>query len=297
VVDGYDGRFLVGETSDVRFLGNGRQILHSIFNFDLTFEKELTAENVRRIYKAFRAQIPEGAWVSNTLNNHDQSRLATHFCSGEKSAERNILFAALVLFLEGLPFLYYGEEIGMKDYAVKSFDEVRDMVGGVYRELRLADGIDEAQVVTELGKMSRDRCRTPMQWDSSENAGFSPEGAATWLPVHGCYDEGVNVAAQRADENSLLHHYRRLIGLRNEHVGLQVGRFRDIDPLNEKALIFVRETAEERFLIGLNFSDGVVPFYSGMRGKVLFRTNEDAEMTVDGMARLGPFEVLVVKVV
>ncbi len=296
VVDGYEDRFLVGETSDVRFLGDGTSHLHSIFNFDLTFQKELTATRVRQIYESFRAKFPAGTWVSNTLNNHDQSRVATHFCGGERKAEWRQLTGALVLFLEGLP-LYYGEEIGMEDYAVRSFDEVRDMVGGVYRELRLADGVDEAQIVKELGKMSRDRCRTPMQWDGTANAGFSPAGVKTWLPVHACYEDGINVEAQKEDDDSLLHFYRTIIQLRNEHVALQSGRFRDLDPDNERTLIFLRESPEQTCIVALNFSDEVVSAELPASNKVLFSTNIQTGNMLMGNVELSPFEVLIADVI
>lgn len=295
VVDEYEDRFLVGETADIRYLGDGTRHLHSIFNFDLTFQSRLTAPIVREIHKEWIAKVPPGTWQSNTLNNHDQSRLATHFASGAHKAEKCRLFAALVLFLEGLPFLYYGEEIGMEDYAVKSFDEVRDMVGEVYANLRRADGIDEAQILEELGKMSRDRCRTPMQWDGSANAGFSPPGVQTWLPVHENHTKGVNVAAQLEGEESLLRFYRRLIRLRNDNVALQVGRFRDLDPDNEQALIFLRESDSQTCLVALNFTARQTNFDFLYTGKVLFSTEAQEDEITAGPRQLAPFELFVIE--
>ena len=296
VIDEYDDRFLVGETSDIRFLGDGSQLLHSIFNFDLTFQPALTAGVVRDSHEAWRAQVPPGAWQSNTLNNHDQSRVATHFAGGVHHAARCRLTAAVPLLLEGIPFLYYGEEIGMEDYAVQSYAEVRDMVGGVYRRLRLAEGVAEEQIVTELGRMSRDRCRTPMQWDGSANAGFSPAGVATWLPVHANYREGVNVAAQRDAPDSLLHFYRDLITVRNAHPALQVGRFCDLDPDNQQALVFVREATDQTCLVALNFTPETLTLRVDVQGSVLYSSGTHAGAFAANPLRLAPFEVLIVAV-
>ncbi len=291
VIDEYDNRFLVGETSDVRFLGEGGDRLHSVFNFDLLYQPALTAGGVREIMASWEGRTPEGTWLCNTLDNHDQSRAYTHFAAEDPRSSRTAM--ATVLLLRGLPFLYYGEEIGMRDYAIKNLCEMRDRVGEVYRSLRLHDGIPDAQILKELGKFSRDRCRTPMQWDDSANAGFSPEGAVTWLPVHDCYRNGVNVADQTDDVNSLLHFARKLIRLRNAHPALQRGSFTDLDPTNEKLLVFLRGTGEQSCLVIINFSAESVAFTLRCRGFLLLSDPpNDGELT-PGPHSLEPFGVLV----
>ncbi len=294
VIDEYENRFLVGESSDIRFLGDGSKHLHSIFNFDLTFQAELTASIVRENHEKWRAMIPAQTWQSNTLNNHDQSRVATHFATGEHKHALCRITAALPLFLEGIPFLYYGEEIGMEDYAIQSLDELRDMVGGVYRRLRLADGASDAEIVQELGKFSRDRCRTPMQWDASTNAGFSPAGASTWLPVHANHTAMINVASQENDAQSLLHDYRNLIALRNQNLALQVGTFEDIDSANEDALVFLRKADTQTCLVALNFSEKSLALSYDGTGQVLYSTTQRESAFAGNQFDLAPFEVLVV---
>ncbi|MEO1287680.1 MAG: alpha-glucosidase, partial [Chloroflexota bacterium] len=293
IINEYEDRFLVGESSDVRYLGDGTSHLQSIFNFDLTFQPTLTASLVRDTHEDWRKKIPAGTWVSNTLNNHDQSRVATHFASHDSRMTH--IAVAIPLFLEGIPFLYYGEEIGMEDYAIRSLDELRDMAGAVYRQVRLLDEVSEAQILKELGKFSRDRCRTPMQWNNTANAGFSPENVTTWLPVHENHTQGINVASQENDEQSLLHLYRDLIHLRNQHIALQVGTFRDIDPDNGSALIFLREADEQTCLVALSFSPESQDLSYDLSGTVLYSTAERVS-TFDGTElTLAPFEVLVVE--
>lgn len=295
LINDYDNRFLVGESSDIRYLGNGTAHLHSIFNFDITFESELTANAVRASHEDWRAKTPAGAWQSNTLNNHDQSRVATHFASGDFKFERSRINIALPLFLEGIPFLYYGEEIGMEDYALQSLDVLRDMVGDVYRDIRLADGISETQILKELGTFSRDRCRTPMQWDDTANAGFSPGAIQTWLPVNQNYADGIHVSAQRSDENSLLHVYREMIALRNNNIALQVGIFRDLEPENENALIFLREAESQTCLVVINFSAETLQVELEVGGNILYSTETRGNRFDGAQVEIAPFEILIVE--
>ena len=293
LIETYDDRFLVGETSDIRFLGNGTDGLHAVFNFDLVSLPELSANRVRSIQEAWRSAMPGDACFCNTLNNHDQSRAATHFAHGDHAPQRCRTAIATVLLLEGIPFLYYGEEIGMRDYALRSLSEMRDRVSWVYRDLRLADGIGEAQILKELGTFSRDRCRTPMQWAPSANAGFSPAGVRTWLPVHANHAEGINVTDEQNDPSSLLHFYRKMIGLRNAHAALQTGTFRDLDPANERALVFLRETPEQCCLVAINFAPEPAAFASPSPGRILHTDSGHRGILETGRHTLIPFGVLV----
>jgi alpha-glucosidase len=291
LVDEYDDRFLVGETSNLRFLGKGGDRLHCIFNFDLLYQQDLTPGIIRNILKDWGGKAPQGSWIGNTLNNHDQSRMAAHFAPDDPRRCRSAI--AVTLYLEGIPFLYYGEEIGMRDYALHSLDEMRDHVGYVYRRIRQQDGVDEEQILIELGKFSRDRCRTPMQWNRSANAGFSPEGVHTWLPVHDNYRTGVNVADQTGLPHSLLHFYRDLIHLRNANSALQTGTFTDLDPTNESLFVFVRETPEQTCLVAINFTDAPASFASPCRGSILYGTGTVGQKLETGACELPPFGVLV----
>jgi alpha-glucosidase len=295
LIDEYDERFLVGETLDLRFLGSGANRLHSIFNFNILYLQELSAGAIRALLEAYLGATPKGTWLCNTLNNHDQSRVATHFAQGDHADEKCRTAIAVTLFLEGIPFLYYGEEIGMRDYALRSLGEMRDRVGDVYRDLRLQDGVSEHQILKELGKFSRDRCRTPMQWGPSANAGFSPEGVKTWLPVHDNHRTGINVFDQIDDPDSLLHFYRTVIRLRNDNVALQSGAFVDLDPSNDRLLVFLRETAEQTCLIAINFSPAAATFASEHRGRILHGGKEGHELTV-GSCEIEPFGVLIAEV-
>ena len=125
------------------------------------------------------------------------------------------LAAALVLTLPGTPFLYYGEEIGMTDLLLDDASQFRDNWGLWLHRAAVGElGLSAAEAIDVAARHGRDKCRTPMQWSNAPNAGFSPEGSTTWLPVHPNHAEGVNVADQLDDAGSLLRFYRRLIRVR-----------------------------------------------------------------------------------
>ncbi|WP_345969576.1 alpha-glucosidase [Sulfurimonas sp. HSL1-6] len=296
LIDTYDDRFLVGETSDVRFLGNGRDALHGIFNFDDVALPELTPGALRKIRSAWQTSVPDGGAFCTTLNNHDQSRIATHFAAGERSLQQCRIALAVTLLLGGIPFLYYGEEIGMRDYAIQSLGELHDSVGRIYRDLRLQEGIGDAQILTELGTFSRDRCRTPMQWDRSPNAGFAPAGVRPWLPVHDNYLEGINVADQTADPDALLPFYRELLHLRRTYPALQTGSLLDLDPSNEALLVFLRTADAQRCLVILSFASEPLQCHLGCRGRILFPDIQKQTGIAPGPYDLPPLGVLIVAI-
>lgn len=216
VVDGYPDRVLVGESDDISYYGDGTNELHLIFNFPLMRARRLTPEWVRANQAARLAALPPAAWPCNTLNNHDSSRMLTRFGDGNHDELIARTSLALLMALKGTPFLYYGEEIGMSDYHLPDLGLFRDPPARWFYDSEIADGTPPEQALARAAAYSRDRCRTPMQWDGSDNAGFSPAGVTTWLPVNPDYAKGVNVAAQRQDPGSLWRFYQGMLRLRKE---------------------------------------------------------------------------------
>ena len=152
------------------------------------------------------------------------------------------LAAALVLTLPGTPFLYYGEEIGMTDLLLDDASQFRDNWGlWLHRAAVDELGLSAVEAIDVAARHGRDKCRTPMQWSNAPNAGFSPEGATTWLPVHPNYADGVNVADQLDDAGSLLRFYRRLIRVRRSHAPLSRGDCTLLDTDDPDVLAYVRD--------------------------------------------------------
>ncbi len=249
VLDEYPGdRMLVGEDDDIRYMGDGDDELHLVFNFPLMRAERLTPSHIRRNQRerlARLAGLPVAGWGCNTLGNHDSERVYSRFAAaGSYAAELARLNAALVLTLAGTPFLYNGEEIGMTDLIITDPGRLRDTMATWYYRAEVEDlGADPAEAAGRAGAMSRDKNRTPMQWSRGPNAGFCPPGVEPWLPVNPNYAAGVNVADQAGEPGSLLSYYRRLLRARRASPALLAGEY---EPLHERArsyLAFLRKHA------------------------------------------------------
>jgi alpha-glucosidase len=241
LLDSYPERYAVGET----FLATpekaasycGPDKLHAAFNFDFTSRRFSAASFANAVEKWNTAAGLE-VWPNYVLSNHDQPRSATRYARGEEDACAKTVLA-LLLTLRGTPFLYYGEEIGMRDVSLKR-SEIMDPPGKYYWPFY----------------KGRDGCRSPMQWDDSPNAGFSI--AKPWLPVHPNYTKR-NVVAQQNDPESLFNFVKKLIALRCEYLALQHGDFRIFFRTDTGVLAYERSLPEQRILVYLNFTKSLKP--------------------------------------
>jgi alpha-glucosidase len=178
--------------------------------------------------------VPASGWPDVVLGNHDVPRAASRYDHPEFGDSRARVSAMMLLTLRGTPFLYYGEEIGMRNVAVP--------------KERLQDPL----AWTLHPSLSRDPERTPMCWDRSPGAGFT-SAAEPWLPI-GPQPPGTDVASQREDRASLLWLYRDLLALRQEHPSLHRGTYRALDA-PEGVLAYERRCDSEVARVALNFGD------------------------------------------
>ena len=250
----------------------------------------------RRWYEGLKG----GGWNSVFLNNHDQSRMVSRY--GDDGAHRvasATMLAAYVHTLPGTPFIYQGEEIGMTNAPFARIGDCRDIETlNWYAEGKLK-GLDEGSMLAAIRRMGRDNARTPMQWDSGRNAGFST--GECWIGVNPNH-ETVNVAAAMADPGSVWHFYRRLIGLRREERLLVEGDFSIADDRDESIYSYSRSGGGEALLVILNFGSGA-PLYrfpdAARRAKArLLVSNYDCPPAEEGLPEgmtLRPFEARVYK--
>ncbi len=235
ILDQYPERYAVGETymasaeRAVEFTGPSR--LNAAFDFALLHCRWDAASFLEVIQKWDGLNVDDH-WPNNVLNNHDNPRSATRYGRGEDD-ERLKVAAALLLTIRGTPFLYQGEEIGMRDIKLKG-SEIQDSAGKRYFPLY----------------KGRDGCRAPMQWDSSEFSGFSP--VTPWLKVHPDH-VARNVENQLQDANSLLHFYRKLLAVRKNSPALRRGMFQTITFEPKRLVAYLRQDASETMLVALNF--------------------------------------------
>jgi alpha-glucosidase len=298
LVDDYGDRVLIGESDRAEFLGNGGDCLHMVFNFPLMNMGELRPGILRDNISQRWEVIPPGGWLANTLGNHDRPRSLQAHSDGEHDQELARLSLALLLTLPGTPFLYYGEEIGMTNFFLEDLALVRDRISLWVYQAALERGVPPHEALKQAICQGRDRCRTPMQWTADPNAGFSPAGAHTWLPVNPDHTSGVNVEAQRQDPGSLLNTYRRLLHLRRATPALQSGVYQSIHAGASEYLAYLRQLENQgTCLVALNFSKQTLrPDFSSITpaAECLFSTHKSPRGTHD-LARLtlAPFEAFI----
>ena len=256
VVDEFDDRVLIGEIylpleRLVAYYGKDLAGAHLPFNFAL-LSAPWNARGIERIIADYEAALPAGAWPNWVLGNHDRPRVASRI--GKDQAR---VAAMLLLTLRGTPTLYYGDEIGMHQVAIAP-ENVRDPF---------------EKNVPGIG-VGRDGCRTPMQWDATEHAGFSV--AAPWLPLPEDYVHE-NVQNLGEDRTSILNLYRALIDLRKRTPALVSGAYLPIAAQGE-LLLYRRQDDEQSILIALNLGSEPVSVLSdsiGLGGEILLSTQMD----------------------
>lgn len=240
VIDSYDDRVLIGETSgkDVpdlsRFYGKDLDEIQLPMNFFFTNINRLSPVEFRKQIAAWDKN-PPGGWPVYLLSNHDLDRHYVRYGDGKNNDAIAKLTATLLLTLRGTPQLYYGEEIGMENNDPKTKEEVKDPIGKLFWPKY----------------KGRDGERTPMQWEDKPNAGFSK--AAPWLPVAPSYPRH-NVAAQDKDPHSILNFYRKLIALRRRSPSLQDGEYVALNEDDPSVLSYLRKGSSETVLVVLNMS-------------------------------------------
>lgn len=252
--------FTVGEIpfvspeDGVLYVGEDRSELHTLFHFEVCdymehWDMQRFKEIQRRWYKGMWGK----GWNSQFLNNHDHTRLVTRF--GNDTAyrvESAKCFATLIHFLPGMPYIYQGEEIGMTGVRFPSIEDYNDIaMKNKYKE-EVEKGRDKQEVFESLLHLSRDNSRTPVQWDDTENAGFT--SGTPWMKVNPNYKE-INVAEALADPDSVYYFYKQLIQLRKKHEVMVYGDYKELFEDHQEIYSFIRELEDEKWLVLLNISE------------------------------------------
>ncbi|NWB90598.1 alpha,alpha-phosphotrehalase [Pseudomonas agarici] len=192
-----------------------------------------------------------GGWNALFWCNHDQPRVVSRFGNdGEYRTVSAKMLATALHFLQGTPYIYQGEELGMTDPGFDHIAQYRDVETlNIYRIKREA-GESDAQSMAAIMQKSRDNGRTPMQWSAGPNAGFS--SVQPWIGVPSNAAQ-INVEQQRQTPDSVLHHYRRLVALRRTERLMVEGVYRQLLPEHPRVWAYVREGQGERLLVINNF--------------------------------------------
>ena len=237
----------------------------------------LTLPTLKRCFQTWQDGIGSG-WNSLYWDNHDQPRVVSRFGDDGEHRVASASTLATVLHLHrGTPFIYQGEELGMADARFTSLSDYRDLESLNHYTEAVARGQPPEQVLAALQRTSRDNARTPVQWDSSQHAGFTT--GTPWIPV-GSAAGTVNAAAQRNDPHSVLAHYRRLIRLRHEVPAVAYGDFTLLLPEDERVWAFTRRYEQVELLVVANLSaEHVMPAIDGW---------QDGELLLGNLPEPGP---------
>ncbi|HEY0211086.1 alpha-glucosidase [Acerihabitans sp.] len=211
---------------------------------------------LKAVLSRWQTELYGRGWNSLFWNNHDLPRAVSRFGDdGRYRVESAKMLATVLHGMAGTPYIYQGEEIGMTNACFADIADYRDIETlNLYRD-RLAAGYRPQGVMAAIHAKSRDNARTPMQWDTSEHAGFS--AGTPWIKVNPNYWE-INVLSAVEDTDSVFHYYRRLVAMRKTADWLVYGSYELLLPEHEQLFAYIRRYELDEYLVFGNFSDATL---------------------------------------
>lgn len=265
----------VGETPGVttelakQYAGEDAGELNMVFQFEHVDnhgkygkwdDQKWQLTKLKKILTRWQTELYGKAWNSLFWDNHDQPRAVSRFGDDrqeyrEASAK---MLATCLHMMQGSPYIYQGEELGMTNYPFRSPDDFRDIESiNAYKEWCLSGNVSHEDFWPCITFRSRDNARTPVQWDDSEQAGFT--SGTPWIPVNPNYKE-INAKAETKDPDSVFHYYKKLIALRKENPIMVYGKYEPLLEDSEELFVYTRTLDNEKLLTVCNFTDQDVAF-------------------------------------
>ncbi|EOC1281263.1 alpha-glucosidase [Cronobacter turicensis] len=249
------------------WVGENRGRLNMVFQFEHVrlWEPQAglrpTPAVLRGIFTAWQQALEGKGWNALYVENHDVTRVVSRWGDTEHHwRESATCIAAMYFLMQGTPFIYQGQEIGMTNTRFASLDDFDDVSAhNKARDLR-DQGMSEEEIVAFLTRTGRDNSRTPMQWDASPYAGFSTH--EPWLKVNPNY-EMINVESQQHDPHSVLNFYRQMIHLRKREPALIYGRYETVLDDHEQIYAYRRVLGDEQLVVLCNFSGKAAEWDAG----------------------------------
>lgn len=260
----------VGETPGVTpelaklYAGEDTHELNMVFQFDHVggngkygkwTDEKVSLNFLKGILSKWQTELYGTAWNSLYWDNHDQPRAVSRFGNDspeyrEASAK---MLATCLHMMQGTPYIYQGEELGMTNYPFQSPADFRDIESiNAYKEWCESGIVSHELFWPCITNISRDNARTPVQWDDSENAGFTT--GTPWIQVNPNYKE-INAKAEVADPNSVFHYYQKLIALRKKYPVVVYGKYELLLPEDEELFVYTRTCEDEKLLVVCSFTE------------------------------------------
>ncbi|MFM5740578.1 alpha,alpha-phosphotrehalase [Aeromonas veronii] len=250
---------------------------------------------LKRIFNHWQSGMHGKGWSALFWCNHDQPRIVSRF--GDEGEQRVVaakMLASTLHGLQGTPYIYQGEEIGMTNPGYQRIDDYQDVESRNIFAIKQAEGMGEAEILAILGAKSRDNSRTPMQWSAAANAGFTQ--GTPWLKPAANYPE-INAEAALADQHSVFWHYRDLIAIRKAHPIFTVGDYQELLAGHPQIWAYARRANGQTLLVVSNFYGEPVEFalpaelQSGQGRLLLGNYPDSPAQPQSGMLR--PYESLI----
>ncbi len=222
--------------------------------------KNLMLRNIREVLTKWQKALEGNGWNALFIENHDIPRVVSRWGNDKEYWRESATAFALMYFMQqGTPFIYQGQEIGMTNVKFDSIDDYDDVQGiNIYKE-KLEQGLSIEEAMNCIGAISRDNARTPMQWNSSKNAGFTTN--EPWIKINENYKK-INVEDQGKDENSILNFYKKMIKIRKNNLALVYGVYDLILEDDENIYAYTRTLNEEKYVIIVNLSTKETKYFN-----------------------------------
>ena len=260
--------------------------------------RKMDLRDLKKILTRWQKGLQDIAWNSLYWENHDQPRSVSRF--GNDSDEyREIsakMLATCIHMMQGTPYVYQGEELGMTNCPFNTLENFRDLESiNAFHELTEQGKMTEEEMMAAIGYKGRDNARTPMQWDDSANAGFSSADATPWIMVNPNYTK-INAKDQVSREDSVFKYYQKLIKLRHESDLIVYGTYDLILDDDKDIYAYIRTLGDEKLIVYCNFSENTREVKLPEEftdGKILISNYNDAK--VSEKITLRPYEAIVIQ--
>lgn len=262
-------------------------------------ERKIRLTELKQVLSKWQTELEGKAWNSLYWCNHDQPRMLSRL--GNDSPEyREIsakLLATCLHMMQGTPYVFQGEELGMTNYPFTSLDEFRDIESiNAYNELTEKGVVSKEDMFRFISYKGRDNARTPIQWDDSENAGFTT--GTPWIQVNPNYKE-INAKEQMERADSVFHYYQKLIKLRKENPIIVYGTYELLCPAREDVYAYSRSYEGEKLLVICNFTDNEAEYklpeeFLKAEAKILI--GNYGREAIEGDIKLKPYEGIAIKI-
>lgn len=300
----------VGETPEaktedaIKYTGFDRHELEMVFQFEhmgLDWSKnglgkwstnKVSLPELKEVMSRWQTKLNGKAWNSLYWNNHDQPRVVSRF--GNDSEQYRVLSAKmlglLLHFMQGTPYIYQGEEIGMTNVHFDNIDDYKDLetLNAYHEIVQDKKQVTSDQMMAYIHHSSRDNARTPMQWDATKNAGFTD--GTPWIKVNPAYKQ-INVSEALNDPNSIYYFYKKMNELRKKYDVIVYGDYKLLDPDDTEVYAYIRKLEGKSILVIANFSANKVIrkyTYLNTNNKLLISNYDDDKEDV-----LRPYEAKV----